>query len=188
MPFLGNAENYSFQVFGGYNHVFIKQSSNLKVKVSDGEILGANFSLKLSQFLQTELETSYRSNKVRSQMVKGGESQFLVPLHGTLKSVSIFANFICCSSCPYFIQPYAGIGIGGTCEYAEWSVALIENNTWYDFSEGSRGAISYQIIGGFRLPAQDKIRCGLEFRVLNAMLHHTVCRNHSIVFLARKEF
>ncbi len=150
--------------------------------------MGFAFGYQFNEIFRAELETSYRTNSVHKFVIKGNKGQFDVPVNGKLESCSILGNAIFTLPFSYYIQPYIGVGVGTTGEYSNWSTAVIEDCTWYDFPDDKRLGTSYQLIAGMHLPAYDRIYCGVEFRILDSILDSMCCCNRTILLSVHKQF
>lgn len=187
-PFALSAQHYTFRVFGGHNHISLKSLSNLKVRVSDGQVAGVAIGYRFTDLLKGEVEATYRYNRVKSQIIKGGENQFTVPLNGKFESIGVMGNMFFTWPIHHYLQPYVGFGAGGMSEHSDWVIALIDHNIWYDFEEGKRSGIAYQMIVGCHLPQQNGIYIGAEFRIVDSVLDHMTTFNRSLLFSVKKEF
>lgn len=188
LPFALPAQHVTFRGIAGHNSVKLKTVSIVQSKISSGQIIGLAFGYQFNPLFRAEVETSYRTNAVHKFVVKGNSGQFDVPVNGKLESAAILCNAIFTPPFSYFFQPYIGVGAGTTAEYCNWSTAIIENHLWYDFPDGKRLGMSYQIIAGVHLPAHDNIYCGVEYRLLDSILDQMTCCNRTVLLSVHKQF
>lgn len=182
-------EGYTFRAFGGYNSVSLSSHPAAKFKVRAGQILGGAIGYKISPEIRVEGEATYRLNEVEQMTIRGKSKQFAVPVHGDIHSLSYIANAFYEPPLMWDLSPYFGAGMGVTCEYGDWQIAVIEDSVWIDIQGYERMAFSYQLTLGLRLPAgYDNSFCGVEFRFLDALLDHMCHRNRSVVFSWHKVF
>lgn len=187
------SQNYTVRAFGGYNSINLKAHPEMTAKIDGGQLLGVAFGYRFNELFHAELETAYRINSVTEITIKGNQKYFHTTLRRKMESFSIVGNGIFTlppNFWPFqdFVQLYVGGGIGVTAEYADWMMALIEHNVWYQFEEGKRLGTSYQLLAGFHLPEYRGIVCGVEFKFLDSVLDHMCCRNKSMSFTCGKKF
>lgn len=179
---------YVARIFAGYNHISMSFQPGSKMKMRDGQVLGAAVGFRWSDIIVTEAEASYRFNETEKFTIHGKTKQFIVPVQGDIKSFSLFGNIFCEFPTRSSLKMYIGAGLGGTAEYANWNINIIEDSVWLNYRGGSSFALSYQIIAGIRTPLADSYYCGVEFRVLDSVLDHMCDQNRSIIFTYHKIF
>jgi opacity protein-like surface antigen len=187
-PLMADEPGYQARLFAGYNTVSFNLHPQGKMKVRAGQVIGAGFGYRVGNGFVTEVETSFRYNETDKITLKGKRQQFLIPLHGDIKSFSLFGNVIYELPFNSSLKPYFGVGLGATAEYSNWSAHLIEDSVWFDMEGGQQFAFSYQLIGGIRLPAMAGYYCGLEFRMFDSVLDHMCNHNRSLIFSYHKLF
>ncbi len=181
-------KGYTARLFAGFNDISMSFHPSTKVKVKPGQVAGAAVGYKFNEQLHAEVEGSYRFNEVDKIEIAGRRKQFIVPINGDIKSFSLVGNVLYDLPFKKYVQPYIGVGMGGTAEYADWSVNIIEDSVWLDYEGGNRAALSYQLIAGIHLPQTKNFTCGVEFRVLDSVLDHMCNHNKSVIFTYKKLF
>jgi hypothetical protein len=182
-------EGYTVRVFGGYNSVKMSGHPSSKVKISNGEILGGAIGYRFSPTVRIEGEIAYRQNEVHSMRLHGKTKNLIVPLKGDIISVSYIGHMMFEPNLFWLFRPYFGAGLGAVCENGDWQVVVIEDSLWIDIVPYERTAFAYQLTGGLRLPVgQWNTYCGIEVKLLDALLDHMCHCNKSVAFSWHKVF
>lgn len=209
LPLSGFAEGFTLRGFGGYNSISYDNNvtpgaaNSLNdgthgcscktgtvifrdLKIKDGTVVGLALGYRFADFVRGEIEGSYRRNELHQELQTG---IFTIHDKGDLESFSCMTNAVFSWPQAFFnLQPYIGVGLGCTAEFANWHTCIIDETVLYDLVETTRLGISYQALAGIHLPPYNNLYCGIEFRILDSVIDHMCCCNRSIIFSCRKEF
>jgi hypothetical protein len=183
-----NETDYIVRAFGGYNSIAMSIYTEAKMKTRAGVVIGVGIGKKIEDYILLEGEISYRYNETGDITIHGKESQFVLPVHGDVTSLTVIGNVIFEFPTDKIVKPYVGTGIGCTAQYANWSVNVIQDSAWYDYEGGGSFAYTYQLIAGIRTSISYTYYCAAEVRLLDSVLDHMCENNRSIIFSFNRIF
>lgn len=175
MPMQGHADSFTIRGFGGHNIISSGFHPLGRVRIKDGQLLGAAIGLAHTPYLRTEIECSYRYNEISQIEWMVGSEWAITPLKTRLESLSVMTNFISSVPVESFLRPFFGIGIGGS-------------RVWHQINKWGGHGLTYQFITGFHIPPTEQYYCGLEFRFLHSIVQNMAYNSRSYVFTCHKIF